>query len=71
MLFAEFHASASDRRVDVVLSMRWVRQSLMYWSYVTAQGPSPLSVLGKRRFGSSLSFWKVVSWYGSRFGFAL
>ena len=71
MLFAEFHASSFERRVNAVLSVRWVRQSLTHWSYVTAQGPSPLSVSGKRRFGSSLSFRRVVSWYGSRFGVAL
>ncbi len=71
MLFAEFHASSFERRVNVVLSVRWIKQSLTYWSYVTAQGPSPLSVSGKRRSGSSLSLRRVVSWYGSRFGVAL
>ena len=34
----------------MLVSCRWMRQSVTYCSYVTAQGPSPLLELGKRRF---------------------
>ena len=56
-------------KVDV--SARWARVSLTYWLYVTAHGLRPLLVSWKRRYGLVLRLWRVVCWYGRRFGVAL
>ena len=68
---ADVHASSLESRVKVDLSVRCISASLTYWSYVTAHGPSPLSVSGNRRFGFDWRSWMVMRWYGRRLGVAL
>ena len=48
MCLASCEASASESCINVVLSMRWVRQSCTYWLYVAAHGPRPVSESWKR-----------------------
>ena len=57
-----------NRRSKVVVSVRWARQSLTYWSYVTAHGPRFLSASGKRIFVSERSSRSSFDWNGRRFG---
>lgn len=61
-------ASVGDTHLNVAASVRWTRPSCTYCSYVTAQGPSPLSVSGKRRLVSEHGAFSVDDWNGRRFG---
>jgi hypothetical protein len=61
-------SSVGDRHSNVAASVRWTRQSCTYCSYVTVQGPSPLSVSGKRRLVLEHSAFSVDDWNGRRFG---
>ena len=62
------YAFVGKRRLKVVVSVRWARQSLTYCSYVTAHGPRFLSASGKRIFVSERSSRSSFDWNGRRFG---
>lgn len=67
MLAAEW-ASGGERRSKVDVSVKWTRQSCMYCTYSTAQGPSPLSASGKSRLLSARSCLRAFDWKGRMFG---
>ena len=66
--FAADCASVGERRSKVVVSVRWMRQSLIYCSYVTAQGPRFLSASGNRRLVLVRSSRSCFDWNGRRYG---
>ena len=60
MSLADVQASSSESCLKVDVSVWCTSASLTYWSYVTAHGPSPLSVSGKSSFAFVLRSWMVM-----------
>ena len=50
----------------VVVSCRWIRQSVMYWLYVTVHGSRPLLELGNNRLGLAVIERRIRAWKGRR-----